>query len=224
MNALNKLLTTWKFSLGFWRRRTHNDHPRMDTGRSSFKFKWPRIENIRSESFRTRFTFAQNVTNWDKLLKSARDVQSMECCWEEDVGFGGVHLVRIVTFIDGVQWLARVTIPNLWSASNKGFLMTWTDDDRNWMQSEIDTMKFVQIRSDITVPKIFAYDITMDNSVGMPYMFLQLIYGNSIRDLSVDIPDACRKKVFLMIASIHVCFLIPQPANWSGSTFRIGDR
>ena len=82
--------------------------------------------------------------------------------------------------------------------------MIWMDDDINWMQSEIDTMEFIRIRSDIAIPEVFTYDVTKENTVGMPYMFLELIYGNSLRDLSVNIPDIYRQKVFATIAQVHV--------------------
>ena len=88
--------------------------------------------------------------------------------------------------------------------SEKGFRMLWTDDDVKCMQSEIDTMAFIRTRSEIPVPEVFTYDLSKDNTVGMPYMFLELIYGNSLRDLSVDIPDLYRQKVFEAIARVHV--------------------
>ena len=170
----------------------------------TFKFQWPCISDIRSEKFQTQFKRAQSSTNWDQLLNLARSTRSVDCRWEDKVGFGGVHLVRVVTFIDGVQWLARVTMSEIYEESEKGFRMLWTDDDVKWMQSEIDTMAFIRTRSEIPVPKVFTYDVSKDNTVGMPYMFLELIYGNSLRDLSVDIPDLYRQKVFEAIARVHV--------------------
>jgi hypothetical protein len=172
----------------------------------SFNFRWPQIKAIRSDSFQTRFERALGSTNWVELLHVARCTRSSECEWQEEVGFGGSHLVRIVTFIDGMQWLARVNIPKVRDEFGKEFQMMWTADDVNWMQSEIDTMQYIRMHSEIAIPEVFTYDVTTDNAVGMPYMFLEVIYGNSIRDLGVDIPSKYREKVFANIARVHVPF------------------
>ena len=60
---------------------------------SSFKFNWPRIDNIRSELFQIHFKCTQSMTNWDELLNFARSTRSIEHQWEDQVGFDKVHLM-----------------------------------------------------------------------------------------------------------------------------------
>ena len=168
---------------------------------NAFSFKWPLIQNIRSERFRKRFTHAQETTNWIELLKIGREARSVDCHFEVSIGFGGVHLVRVLTFVDKVQWLARVTIPTIQATHDPAF--DWTSDDIKWMQSEIDTMGFLHAKK-LPVPEVFTYDVTIHNPVSMPYMRMELVHGNSIRDLGADVPEEHREKVYSSVAGFHV--------------------
>lgn len=55
--------------------------------------------------------------------------------------------------------------------------------------SEIATMQFVRASGlylDITVPEVYAWDITFTNPVGAPYVLMDVIHGRMLDDLSDD--------------------------------------
>jgi len=71
------------------------------------------------------------------------------------------------------------------------------------MQSEIDTMGSLRTNN-LPVPEVFISDVTIHNPVDMPYMLLELVPRNSIRDLRADVPAEYREKVYSSVASFHV--------------------
>lgn len=78
---------------------------------------------------------------------------------------GGLHLVRRLNFQDGTLWVARIQKPE--SKSTERLLQ------------EIHTMAVVRERSDIPVPKVFAYEADCNNAVGSPFMFMEFIPGDT---------------------------------------------
>jgi hypothetical protein len=45
-------------------------------------------------------------------------------------------------------------------------------------------MKYIREHSTILVPEVFAFDSTVDNPIGSPYMFMECVKGNAITDLT----------------------------------------
>ena len=152
--------------------------------------------------------YSQRLVDWVALCDVARKHRGVNCDLDTRVKFGGVHMVVLLTFEDGQQWIARVRMPRL-SMTPDGSVQIcepWTEIDQQWMKSEIDTMRYLREHSNIPIPELFVFDVTEQNAVGAPYTMMQCIYGNSITDLSgkFDVPDEHKDKVRAAMAKFQV--------------------
>ncbi|KAL2261415.1 hypothetical protein VTK26DRAFT_4210 [Humicola hyalothermophila] len=48
------------------------------------------------------------------------------------------------------------------------------------MEVEVASMKFLAAKSSIPVPKVFAYDTSVQNQVGAPYILIEYIHGSTV--------------------------------------------
>jgi hypothetical protein len=74
------------------------------------------------------------------------------------------------------------------------------------MEIELYTMKYIRERSTIPVPEVFAFDSTVDNPIGSPYVFMKCVKGNAITDLTSwsEIPVERVAKMHTAIAKFQV--------------------
>jgi hypothetical protein len=54
------------------------------------------------------------------------------------------------------------------------------------------------------VPEVFGFDASSDNPVGVPYIFMECVVGNSIMDLSPEVPEQQMDKLHAAIAKFQV--------------------
>jgi hypothetical protein len=81
---------------------------------------------------------------------------------------GGLNLVRRLDFQDGTSWIVRI---QLYKSASTGRLVC-----------EIDTMAMVRERSNISVPEVFAYEANCNNAVGVSFMIMEFILGDTAMD------------------------------------------
>jgi hypothetical protein len=130
-------------------------------------------------------------------------------CRLGSINFGGSNMVRQVIFEDGVKWVARVPMPRR-IVGNHGELTIeskeeyWTEERAKDMQSQTYTVMYIREHSEIPVPKIFAFDITKNNSFGAPFILMECVMGNCIMDISRQIPKQYQEKVHGAIAKFQV--------------------
>jgi hypothetical protein len=128
----------------------------------------------------------------------------MDCQIDQRVGYGHSHMLRKVVFTDHTCWIVRLPMPEI---NRKGDFIPcrefWSEDKAREMQSEIDTMSFILAASTIPVPQIFASDTRAENPVGVPYMFIECVFGNSVRDMG-GIAQKYEHAFFRSLARIHV--------------------
>jgi hypothetical protein len=169
-------------------------------------FQWP--ESPSYEPFRVRNQyFHDTIVNWTALREMARCLRGTDCRVEARMGYGHSHMIRLIVFEDGVRWIARLPMPEINRNVEDKFLPSedyWSAQDVLDMQSEIDTMSFISENSQVPIPKIFAYNTSPKNSVGVPYMFMECVLGNSIRHLGGGIPEKYKGKFLRDLARIHV--------------------
>ncbi|KAF2466622.1 uncharacterized protein BDR25DRAFT_327975 [Lindgomyces ingoldianus] len=86
---------------------------------------------------------------------------------------GGLHLIRLLQFTDGEQWIARIQL----DAS--------TQESAARLRSEIGTMDLIRERSTIPVPKVYGYELFDNNShgTGVAFMLIECFSGNAAMDL-----------------------------------------
>jgi aminoglycoside phosphotransferase (APT) family kinase protein len=120
---------------------------------------------------------ALGPVNWEALQEYAinvkrkhagnHDVQTT-CQLSSEYNMGGLNLVRRLEFQDGTSWIARI---QLHKSASTGRLVR-----------EIDTMAVVRERSNISVPEVFAYEADCNNAVGVPFMIMEFIPGDTAMD------------------------------------------
>lgn len=125
-----------------------------------------------------------DAVNWNALLDITRKLSGdTNCLFEGNINAGGRHIVRrIVVPSKRIRWIARLPIvSSSYSNSNDNW---WTEERWFIMQSEVATMKHIALHTDIPVPEVFAHDTLSDvNPVGLPYVLMHCIEGNTIFDL-----------------------------------------
>jgi hypothetical protein len=113
---------------------------------------------------------------WDALKRYAtnarRQVDGAECSCQlsAEYNMGGLHVVRRVEFDDNIQWLARLQLepPTLESCQR--------------LQNEVHTMAAVRSKSKISVPRVFAHDVAGDSGVGVAFMLMEFVPGDTAMD------------------------------------------
>lgn len=78
--------------------------------------------------------------------------------------------MRRLEFQDGTCWVVRLQ------------LKQYSPDAAECLQCEVHTMTTVRKRSTIPVPEVYAYEPTHDNVVGVPFILMEFIPGNTAMD------------------------------------------
>jgi hypothetical protein len=204
----------FKFTINL--RRHFARSPFVEQVMSAFtNFKWTTASDFTSEPYRVRASSALEQIDWNALAEVAEESRKIPCKVGEQYGLGGRHIVREILFDDGVHWIGRVSIPRVNFNAEENFVpqpvrQSWTADKAAEMQSEIDTMSFVREHTDISIPRVFAYDTTATNPVGAPFMLMECVKGTCGMDMANslhNIPTHFRGKYYAAEAAILVSAL-----------------
>lgn len=114
----------------------------------------------------------------DVLCRIASELRhGVPClCLQDDElwNTGGYNLIFYFEFEDGVQWVARVP-------SKTRAIRPFEDPlSQQSMQSMIDTIEYVDYKTNIPVPDICGFDVTCDNDLGRPYVFMSRVTGEPL--------------------------------------------
>ncbi|KAI4916118.1 hypothetical protein J4E90_004564 [Alternaria incomplexa] len=94
---------------------------------------------------------------------------------------GGYNLVRIYQVINSSNDGEYVVkIPCVGTAAR------WQKQDAYMMRSEFGTIKFIGERTKCPVPEVVAYDDTLDNTLGAPYILMKACTGRSASEVWHD--------------------------------------
>ena len=106
---------------------------------------------------------------------------------------GGMNYHIELVFDDGISWLARIRRSNVTSppAELRDYIL----------RSEVSTLQFLSATS-IPVPKVFDYNFCEKNPIGVGYILMEKLPGNSLR-WSLTTPEQ-RKKVTSQLADIYM--------------------
>jgi len=166
-------------------------------------FKWPPAPSHGPLRVRNQY-FHDVMVDWDALRNVATALRAIDCRLDERVGYGHSHMIRKVVFTDDICWIVRLPMPEM---NFKGDFIPcrqyWTEDKAREMQSEIDTMSFVLTTSTVPVPRIFASNTRPENPVGVPYMLMECVFGNSVRHMG-GIAKPYDDAFLRSLARIHV--------------------
>jgi hypothetical protein len=116
-----------------------------------------------------------NIDVLSGIASGLRDGLSCRCLRDEDLwNIGGYNLIFYFEFEDGVQWVARVP--------SKARAIRPLEDplSQQSMRSMIDTIEYVDYKTNIPVPDIYGFDVTCDNDLGRPYVFMSRVFGEPL--------------------------------------------
>ncbi|KAK0655341.1 hypothetical protein B0T16DRAFT_319992 [Cercophora newfieldiana] len=136
--------------------------------------------------------------------------ENRPCTISREFSVGSFNLVRKIQFDDGVEWIARLRMPPMPDQGRRavppaveGILLD--------MESELATMEFVRQNTDISIPKVYGYDLNDQNPVGCPFSILEYIHGNTTEEVSrtypgkhEGIPAPFEEKLWRQVAKIMV--------------------
>lgn len=141
---------------------------------------WLEADDIDEESdLHTRATTFVATIKWEQLKLLASSIRGMDCELSDKYSLGHYNLVKRLTFVDGASWIVRLRLPQLPSVFGAREAMKAAD----CMSIEIATMKYIRLNSNIPIPEVFGYDLSADNTVGAPYMFIEYLHGTVAAEL-----------------------------------------
>ncbi|KAI1289114.1 kinase-like domain-containing protein [Xylaria venustula] len=134
-------------------------------------------------------------THWVNLCQRASDLNHGLPCKPLSTMTNGLHnLVCILEFSDQTRWVARIGLHK----SVK-------------LRNEVDAMQLIKEKCKFPVPDVFAYEIDDDNPVGVPFILMEFLPGNTAMDAAGgydvhrgQIPFAYRPKFYRSVAECHV--------------------
>jgi len=116
--------------------------------------------------------------NTDVLCRIASELRGgrpCHCLQDNEVwNTGGYNMIFYFEFEDGVEWVARVP------SKTRAIRPLEDPLSQQSMQSMIDTIEYVDYKTNIPVPDIYGFDVTCDNDLGMPYVFMNRVSGEPL--------------------------------------------
>lgn len=163
---------------------------------------WNTVQDFLQDSD-NQTTDCFHQTRWDELCRIASGFAGdLECMALYQVTSGLNNIVRVLEFSDQTRWVAQVHIRR----SNIPLV------NRTKLSTEIATMQFIKENSDLTVPRVFAYEFDENNPVNAAFMLMELLPGVVAMDALGGrkvhrgvIPREHRQSFYRSVAKSHVC-------------------
>lgn len=140
-----------------------------------------------------------NFTALETLASAYRNGSPCRCLQETEAG--GCNMIFFIEFLDGTCWVAR--LPSRTNALRP------LEDPRSQeaMASMITTIEFLNEHSTLPVPEIYGYDVTCDNPLHRPYVFMSKLPGVLISSLLDDAFET-RQNIMLNIVKQWGAYVI----------------
>lgn len=100
------------------------------------------------------------------------------CVTVTDELYGSYNVVYIIEFNDKKKFVFRVPID-----TNNGHL---SDTAKRSMISQVGTMQFIRRNTTIPLPEIYAFNTSMDDTIGTPYVAMSFIEGEPVYSVWFD--------------------------------------
>ncbi|KAK7420723.1 hypothetical protein QQZ08_010258 [Neonectria magnoliae] len=116
--------------------------------------------------------------NWDALQEYAialRQAQGDDgppptCNLLPQYNMGGLHIIRLLQFNDGARWVARIQ------------LHSGSDESAKRLLHEVHTLSVIREQRRVPVPEVFGYESTTNNPVGVAFILMDFVPGDSAMD------------------------------------------
>ncbi|SRR5258707_9763292 len=133
-----------------------------------------------SDEFRPQFVYtlepkvladyALSIRNSDP---STSEGEPLTCITELPI-YGNKNVVFSITFSDGERWALRIPFP------------PYSELMEERMRADIATMRLIQTRTEIPIPKIHAALPTVDSPLGVPFILMDWANGVRLEDVWYD--------------------------------------
>jgi Phosphotransferase enzyme family len=161
-------------------------------------FQWNYFSSLSDGPIRERANSFLLSVDWQALLNYAANVRNgVECTLLSHIGLGHNHMVRIIRFMDEVQWVARLRLPSLKDGEK-------FSDIAKSIECEASTIAFVRQRTRVPVPEVYAFESDSNCSAKAPFMLMECLNGNVGMDLGMEVPPEHQQAFFKGLAEIHV--------------------
>jgi Phosphotransferase enzyme family len=101
------------------------------------------------------------------------------------------NLAYLITFLDGIKWIARVP--------GHGFISRWGELDKQKMQAEYQAMQHVRANTSIPVPEVFTYNTSLEYA-GAPFALMSFVEGTPLPELWIH--KLCEEKRLQVLSEI----------------------
>lgn len=108
---------------------------------------------------------------------------------------GSYNAIFKVLFADGTLWVLKVP------ASGHG--QCWNAPASEALTSEAFTMRLIRRETTIPVPEVFAFDASLENDLGCPFILMEMIHGKSLSDVWFDQGLSHAKREQIRIRSLQ---------------------
>ena len=88
---------------------------------------------------------------------------------------GSFNAVFKMLFADGTLWVLKVPA--------SGHSQCWDVPAREALTSEALTMRLIRRQTTIPVPEVFAFDASLENELGCPFILMEFIHGKPLNDV-----------------------------------------
>ncbi|KAJ4375662.1 hypothetical protein N0V86_007195 [Didymella sp. IMI 355093] len=139
------------------------------------RHQWEVIEEITDESLKQLLRDAINQ-------KPTHNIGLNDCSIESRFHGGYNHVVMMSAVINKRVKQYVVRIPAVETKSR------WREGDAHNMRCEISLTKYLQIERLVPVPKIFAFNTTLDTVIGAPFILMKLMRGRPAQMIWYDEP------------------------------------
>lgn len=148
-------------------------------------------ENIPSLASSTRYSGHPSTGTIDVPTTP----QPVSCRLLSQTTCGSFNAVFKVLFADGTLWVLKVPA--------NGHRQCWNAHASEALTSEAFTMRLIRRETTIPVPEVFAFDASLDNELGCPFILMELIHGKPLLDVWFDQGVSQAKREQIRIRSLH---------------------
>jgi aminoglycoside phosphotransferase (APT) family kinase protein len=178
--------------------------PILHQARDSEEY-WGPVRDLREDSLEA---LLQRVTSQDLPFKLINRLN------------GAFNVAYIVQGADGRKVCVRVPAC--------GWTERWTKLDADLLRATALGMKYIEKTSDLPIPRILSYDITMNNEIGAPHTIMTFLEGISLsvlweqQDEGLEVLEARRQNILQSLARI-MCTLATTTFRTAGTLWFPGD-
>jgi len=142
----------------------------------------PVVSNIRFDLLPT-YALSVRKDHWKSLNLSAPDgvaftTNSANCTILSPPLFGSYHIVFVLKFSDGLQWVLKVPAT--------GYRDRFTEVAARALTSEALTMRLLKSETTVPVPEVYSFNSSLDNAINCPFILMEFIVGISLSECWFD--------------------------------------